>query len=86
MEKKVTKEEVERVLSNYKEWFVSTKKEAILNELFPSELEDNRVNIAEYSSAGCDGMLRYVKSITAHNGHYFKTNEDGTEVTLHKRD
>ena len=25
------------------------------------------------------------KSLIALNGHYFKTNEDGTEVTLHKR-
>lgn len=57
-----------------------------MTEQEAEKLEDDRVNIAEYSSAGCDGMLRCVKYITAHNGYYFKTNEDGTEVTLHKRD
>lgn len=46
------------------------------------ELEDDRVRLSvnenwEYSR-GC-------KSLVALNGHYFKTNEDGTEVTLHKK-
>lgn len=44
------------------------------------KLEDDRVRLSvnenwEYSR-GC-------KSLVALNGHYFKTNEDGTEVTLH---
>jgi hypothetical protein len=50
------------------------------------KLEDDMVDIAEHSSAGCDCMRYGVKRIKADNGHYFKTNEDGTEVTLHKRD
>ena len=44
------------------------------------KLEDDRVRLSvnenwEYSR-GC-------KSLVALNGHYFKTNEDGTEATLH---
>ena len=45
-----------------------------------AKLEDDRVRLSvnenwEYSR-GC-------KSLVALNGHYFKLNEDGTEVTLH---
>lgn len=83
MKKKVTKEEVELALSNYKGWFVSTKKDEILNELFPPELEDDRVEFIlfkDYLDFSDDS-----KTLIALNGHYFKTNDDGTEVTLHKR-
>lgn len=47
------------------------------------KLEDDRVE----SSLGENWDLTAdVKVWKAINGHYFKTNEDGTEVTLHKRD
>ena len=46
------------------------------------ELEDDRVRLSVNEnwkySRGC-------KRIIALNGHYFKLNEDGTEVTLHKK-
>ena len=79
MKKKVTKEEVERVLEQY---LTPITKEPILNELFPIELEDNRVDLEFFNhyEFGKD-----YKSFVAINGHYFKTNEDGTEVTLHKK-
>jgi hypothetical protein len=32
------------------------------------------------------GAQKDTKTFKAINGHYFKTNDDGTEVTLHKRD
>ena len=43
------------------------------------ELEDDRVDMTN----------RYIhgnKSLICNKGYYWKTNEDGTEVTLHKRD
>jgi len=47
------------------------------------KLEDDRVEII-----GFDGLRWCHKdkfTLISKNGHYFKTNEDGTEVTLHKR-
>lgn len=46
------------------------------------KLEDDRVKFMftiNFDFADSD------KALKALNGHYFKTNEDGTEVTLHKR-
>ena len=83
MKKKVTKEEVELALSNYKGWFVSTKKDEILNELFPPALEDDRVASDVGNNWEITDGAKVFKTL---NGHYFKTNEDGTEVTLHKRE
>ena len=57
-----------------------------MSEEEAENLEDDRVDIAEHSSAGCDCMRDGVKYIKADSGYYFNTNEDGTEVTLHKRD
>jgi len=49
------------------------------------ELEDDRVSFG----MGCFGdnweRSDDGKSLIALNGHYYKTNEDGTIVTLHKR-
>ena len=49
------------------------------------KLEDDRVALRgkDYSSRW---RFEDDKTIKALNGHYFKTNEDGTEVTLHKKD
>lgn len=44
------------------------------------DLEDDSV---EYDL--CKNWIANAKKLKALNGHYFKTNEDGTEVTLHKR-
>lgn len=50
------------------------------------KLEDDRVEF----NGGEYGVMYYFspdhKTMFVRNGHYFKTNEDGTEVTLHKRD
>lgn len=54
-----------------------------MSEEEAEKLEDDRVEII-----GFDGLRWCYKdkfTLTAKNGHYFKTNEDGTEVTLHKR-
>lgn len=89
MEKKVTREEVELVLNKgFGTSYIETK-QRILNELFPlseeeaRDLEDDSIvfNIGE-NWCYIDGS----KGIEAFEGHYFKTNEDGTEVTLHKRE
>jgi hypothetical protein len=57
-----------------------------MSEEEAEKLEDDRV---EFTSVNHNVKWRWSnddKSILALNGHYFKTNEDGTEVTLHKRD
>ena len=83
MKKTVTKEEVERVLEQY---LTPITKEPILNELFPSELEDDRVEFSFIEEGVKWVRLDLSKRLKALNGHYFKTNDDGTEVTLHKRE
>lgn len=47
------------------------------------ELEDDRVDLSESKNWHCIDEYKVFKAL---NGHYFKTNEDGTEVTLHKRE
>ena len=44
------------------------------------KLEDDRV---EFDL--CKNWIYGAKNLKALNGHYFKTNADGTEVTLHKK-
>ena len=74
-------------------YFDADKREVIpvldfINKLRMTEeeaekLEDDRVA----SDIGNNWELSEdTKIFKAINGHYFKTNEDGTEVTLHKRD
>ena len=55
-----------------------------MTEEVAEKLEDDRVSFKKGATHWkfTDGQ----KSIKALNGHHFKTNEDGTEVTLHKRD
>lgn len=83
MKKTVTKEEVERVLEQY---LTPITKEPILNELFPSELEDDRVEFVNDTNEQRWTWASDYMSLKAINGHYLKTNADGTEVTLHKKD
>jgi len=56
------------------------------NELeFEAEkLEDDRVEFILFK--GYLDFSEDSKTLIEKNGHYFKTNDDGTEVTLHKRD
>lgn len=49
------------------------------------KLEDDRVELGHSIGLVWEWSTDY-KSMKALNGHYFKTNEDGTEVTLHKRE
>jgi hypothetical protein len=56
-------------------------------EFEAKKLDDDRV-VFQYVT-GDDGSWKWSddsKSLVALNGHYFKTNDDGTEVTLHKRE
>ncbi len=80
--KTVTKAEVERVFKEHSSDFTyQGAEQVILNELFPTELEDDRV----CSDVGNNWQITDgAKVFKTLNGHYFKTNEDGTEVTLHK--
>jgi len=48
------------------------------------KLEDDRVDITFFNNEVA-WKWNEDKSLIALNGHYFKTNDDGTEVTLHKR-
>jgi len=55
-----------------------------MSEEEAEKLEDDRVEFIlfkDYLDFSDDS-----KTLIALNDHYFKTNEDGTEVTLHKRD
>jgi hypothetical protein len=51
------------------------------------ELEDDRVDIEKYS-LNCSCLGKGIKSLyrSAFDGYQFRLNEDGTEVTLHKKE
>jgi len=50
------------------------------------KMEDGRVEFASANYGLTWEWAEHDMAIKAINGHYFKTNEDGTEVTLHKRE
>jgi hypothetical protein len=47
------------------------------------KLEDDRVEIIGFDTYRWGYKDKF--TLTSKNGYYFKTNEDGTEVTLYKR-
>ena len=60
-----------------------TEEEAEKLEFVFHLFNDDRVKFKWLENYGMIGEHMGAKAL---NGHYFKTNEDGTEVTLHKRD
>lgn len=50
------------------------------------KLEDDRVEFVNDTNEQRWTWASDYMSLKALNGHYLKTNEDGTEVTLHKKD
>ena len=61
-------------------------KKLVMTEEEAEKLEDDRVELFDGEFRVNHYQSDDGKSYIAKVGHYFKTNADGTEVTLHKRD